>query len=198
MLPDYPNLKKKLKNLLIAHMKKIQSGYSYPLSKIPKTRIFEGNKFIIVHDDGTEEEAKVKRMKAEMKITLKEIEAKKPQIILDKIYAAAKEIAIQQSKIFYKQIEKAVEKVGNVIDVGGRPFSINDLFKMFEKLQLDFDENGRPYLPTFICREKAYESISEVLPQLDTDPECKKRFAEIIAKKKEEWRAREINRKLVG
>jgi predicted DNA-binding protein (UPF0251 family) len=198
MLPDFPKLKEKLQKLLIARTKMVQSAYMNPLSDVPKARIFEGNRTILVREDGSVEEIEIKEMKAEMEINLKEIETITLPDILEKFDTTAKELAMQQSKVFYDEIGKAVEKVGNVIDIKGKSFSIDDFLKMLDMIWLDFDENGNPNFPTIVAGEKTFKSISEVLPQLETDQECKKRLAEIIERKREEWRARESNRKLVG
>ncbi|MEW6095401.1 MAG: hypothetical protein AB1567_02585 [bacterium] len=197
MLPDFPNLKRKLQKLLIYRMKRIHSASMPSFYAVPK-RVFEGNRLIVVWEDGSSEELKIKEDKAKIDLNLQEVETITPDIILDKIDAAAKEIAMQQSKRFFEQIDKAVNKVGNVIDVKGRSLCIDDYFQLLEKIWIDFDENGEPILPTSVPNEKTLKSISKVLSQLKTDPECKKRYAEIIERKKEEWRVRESNRKLVG
>jgi hypothetical protein len=42
------------------------------------------------------------------------------------------------------------------------------------------------------------ESVRNVISESGKDPQNKKRFDDIIERKKEEWRVRKSNRKLVG
>ena len=104
----------------------------------------------------------------------------------------------QQSKIAYEEIEKVASDVGNVFDLKGEKLKVDHFFQMLEKLWIDFDKEGKPLLPTIVVGEKAYKALSEVFTQLENNPEYKGRMEEIITKKKELWRDREANRKLVG
>ena len=198
MLPDYPKLKEKIQNLLIARMKKVQSASMGPLAGMPTYRVFEGNKSVWIREDGTKEVLEQKRAEAKIEINVKEYEEITPLEILNRIDIAAQELAIQRMKVALKKIDKAVEQTGNIVDTKGRPFSIEDYFKMIGAIWIDFDEKGKPILPSFLGEEKAKKSIIEVLLQLKSDAKCKKRFDELIEKKKEDWRDRESNRKLVG
>jgi asparagine synthetase B (glutamine-hydrolysing) len=42
------------------------------------------------------------------------------------------------------------------------------------------------------------EDVKAMIRRLETEPELKKRYDAIMMKKREEWRAREADRKLVG
>ena len=42
------------------------------------------------------------------------------------------------------------------------------------------------------------ENIQEMIQQMENSPALKKKFDEIILKKREEWNARKANRSLVG
>lgn len=198
MLPDFPNLKEKFLKVLIDRMKNIQFEQMGPLSEIRRNKIFEGRKIIMIRDDGSIDEIKLKRHTAEIKISSNKIESSKPEDIIMKFDKAAIELSSQLSKTTYTRIEEVTEQVGNVIDLKGKPFSIERFFEMLQKIMIEFDENGLPCLPTFVCGDKGDRPIKEVLSQLETNRKYKKRHEEIMETKKEEWRDREINRKLVG
>lgn len=198
MLPDFPKLKEKLQKLFISRMQNVQNKLGSPILNIPKRIVHEGNKIALIREDGSISELRMKKIAVKAKIKLEDIETMTRGDVLKTIDKMASDAAIQQSKIAYDEIKKVTGEVGNVIDIGGRSLSINDILQMFEKIWIDFDEDGKPRLPMIVAGEKVYRSLSEVLPQLETDPNCKERFAEIMRIKKENWRAREANRKLVG
>lgn len=198
MLPDFPNIKAKLVKLLLSKTRMAQSLNLGPLADIKKTKQFEGNKAFLIREDGSIDEIEFKEFGANLPITdLKSVESQTPEDIIKMFNNAGKDIAKQQSKLTYEKINKGVKEVGNVIDAGGKPFCLDDFFRAIEKIQIDFDNFGNPYMPTFVGGQKAIESVYKVLPQLE-DPLYKKRYNELMEKKKEEWRDRESNRKLVG
>ena len=119
------------------------------------------------------------------------------ELILKKLDKATSDISKQKAQMIIESVTKATEQVGNVVHCKGRPFTIEHFFEAIKKMWIDFDEFERPYLPPVVAGEKAYESISKVLPLLETDARIKKEFADIIEMKRAEWRVRESNRKLV-
>ena len=72
------------------------------------------------------------------------------------------------------------------------------MWDMLEKIHIDFDKNGQPRMPNMVIHPDTLERIRPKLAEWEADPAIKKRRIEILAKKKEEWRDRESNRKLVG
>ena len=77
---------------------------------------------------------------------------------------------------------------------GGKPLSVNSLFEVLEKIDIDFDEAGNPNELGVVVHPERFSSISRVISQVKADP----RYQAIIERKREEWYAREGNRKLVG
>ena len=67
-----------------------------------------------------------------------------------------------------------------------------------QEMQIDFDAQGLPKLPTIVLHPDQFAQYKKVAAELDSDPDLRRRSAELFAIKKEEWRAREGNRKLVG
>lgn len=197
MLPDYPQIKEKLREFQISRMELVDRMNLGIFSEIPSTRIFEGHKDLIVREDNTIDETEIKRMSAEIDVKLSEIEDQPMELILKKLDAAASDISKQKAEMIIETVNKATEQVGNVVNCKGSPFTIEHFFEAIKKMWIDFDEFENPYLPPVVAGEKAYESMNKVLPLLETDDRVKKEFSEIIEIKKAEWRARESNRKLV-
>jgi len=198
MLPDFPKLKKRLVKILIHTMEERQSKYSETVSLIPQNRVLEGNKVIIEREDGSIDEMKNYIISSKIEYDLSEIEDIPPEEILKKIDKVSMDIAEQKAKMMYNEIKKTVEKVGNVTDLRGKPFTIDSLIKAYEKVWIDFDKNEKPIFPVLSVGPELYESVVKVFEKLETDPEAKNKFEQLIEKKKAEWRDRENNRKLVG
>jgi hypothetical protein len=91
---------------------------------------------------------------------------------------------------FFAFMHKVTEDAGQVIDARGRPLTHDLVLDMFEKLQIDFDEDGQPQMPTIVVPPKVYEKLGE------PTPEQMKRRDEIIERKRSEFLARRRVRKL--
>ena len=160
--------------------------------------VFEGNKTIIIREDGSIEEMGLKEATSELKVNLADFEKMNHETVLNKINDAAEEIAGQQAKSFYEEVGRAAEEVDNVVDADGKPFSMDLFFQGLEKIDIDFDEAGNPSGLIGAVNPKLFPSIVKVVEQAKTDPEINKRYDELIERKRREWRARESRRKLVG
>ena len=198
MLPDFLKTKEKLKKMIISEMKKAQSRHLGSLANAPVSRMFEGNKSIIVREDGSIADMNPQAITAEFVINLAEIEGMSHEMILDKINTMAKEMAEKQAKLSYEVIGKSAEEVGNVVNADGETFSIDLFFQALEKIDRDFDESGNPSELTCTVNPKLFHSIAKIIKQAKTDPKINKRFKALMERKREEWRVRENNRKLVG
>ena len=62
---------------------------------------------------------------------------------------------------------------------------------------MDFDDEGRPNGMTVAVPPEIGKRVPDLLKQWESDPTCKQRFEELMAKKRESWRDRENRRKLV-
>lgn len=120
-----------------------------------------------------------------------------PEDVLKMLQGQAKEFGGQQAKHQYKVISQTSEEVGNVVNGGGKPFSIDTFFEVMDKIQIDFDEFGNPSMPTMVVAPGGFERAKQVFAEADRDPETKKRFEEMMRKKKKEYDAEQARRKLV-
>jgi hypothetical protein len=151
----------------------------------------------MVRADGSEETIEMKHHQAEVRISDEELEHLSTEEIHRKFDEAAREMARQMTQTCFQTVEKGVKEVGNVVHYAGR-LTIDDVLGFYEKVLIDFDDNGRPELPTIICGKDMMEELRGLNSQIESDPETNKRFAELMVSKKEEWRDREASRRLVG
>lgn len=103
----------------------------------------------------------------------------------------------QKSQHFFGVINQATEESGNVVDGRGRPFSHELILEVLEKMQIDFDEDGNPEMPTMVVSPTLRPRVQQLIAEQD-DPKIAAQFDAIIARKREEFRAREADRRLDG
>jgi hypothetical protein len=94
-----------------------------------------------------------------------------------------------------KGVEAATEKVGNVVQIKNGVITPEAFFEMMEKVEIDFDENGQSQSSWCLPPEMAAE-FEKNYQAWQQDPQLKGKLVEIEEKKKEQFRARETNRRL--
>ena len=198
MLPDFLKVKEKLGEKINYQLKQALLLHLGPLADVPTINFVEGNKAIMIREDGSVAEMNPQEMKVEQVINSSELEEMNHEMILEKINTMAEEMAEKQKILSLEVIRKTAEEVGNVVSGDAEPISIDLLFQMLEKVSQDFDEAGNPDELTFVANPEVYASIVKVISQAASDPAIDRRYNEIIERKREAWRVRESNRKLVG
>lgn len=198
MLPDIPPLKREIARKLQIAFKQRVNAYMGAINEAPRYFIKEGRRVVTVRPDGHLDETLLKEASAETTIRFDEVPHLSFQDRLTKLDEAAREMARQISEHAFGQLNEAVERVGNVVDGGGKPLSPELYLEVIEKIHLDFDADGKPSQLTLVIPPGMEQRAKEVAEKLDHDPEYRKRYRELIDKKRMQWRDREAARKLVG
>ncbi len=198
MLPDIPPLKREIARKLQIAFKQRVNAYMGAINEAPRYFIKEGRRVVTVRPDGHLDETLLKEASAETTIRFDEVPHLSFQDRLTKLDEAARDMARQISEHAFGQINEAVERVGNVVDGGGKPLSPELYLEVIEKIHLDFDANGHPSQLTLVIPPGMEQRAKEVAEMLDHDPEYRRRYRELIDKKRMQWRDREAARKLVG
>ena len=134
---------------------------------------------------------------AEVRISTKELEQLSVEEVHQKCDEAAREMAQQATQSFLQTLTQAATEVGNVGHFKGRP-TVDDLFHLYETVWIDFDDYGNPELPTVLCGPELMEHFQRLKSEIESDSHLKEKFADLLTRKREEWRDREASRKLVG
>ena len=198
MFPDFLKTKEKLQTMLYYEMMKAHLTHLEPLADLPVSIIFEGNKTVIIREDGSSEEKNREEIAAELQVKFEEVEKMSHEMVLDKINSVTEEMAGKFKKSFYEGLKKLSDETGNVVSADGKPFSMDLFFEALEKIDIDFDEAGNPSGLAFVAGPKLFPSIAKTISQAEADTENDRRYEAIIERKRAEWRVRESNRKLVG
>jgi len=197
MLPDFVEVKKRVHELLMHYMQgRVQHHLGF-MSQVPRVVIPEGQHNRLVRSDGSVDDTKLKKVQGSEEINTDPKNGLHFKAVLQKLDAIAKQIADEQQRQMFARINEVTEKTGNVTKAPLKEFGLKHLNDMLEKIEIEFDEKGEPRLPSMICGPKMAESIMARREQIESDTVEKARKAEILARKKEAFRAREGRRRLV-
>jgi hypothetical protein len=198
MLPDFPALKQRLLRLAwFEHRRQVEAdGLIGSISAVP---YFEGRRFATGDVEGYVEQSIPE-------VTAIPYEIERAAIIegglsaLSESLKRASELQIQaMHEMLFRKHGEATERVGNQVDAGGQPFSADLYFKMLETVQIDFDDYGRPDVSgvRLVMHPDHAQKVQPMMAEWQNDEAFQRRYREIMLKKRDEWRDRESNRKLV-
>jgi hypothetical protein len=103
-----------------------------------------------------------------------------------------------KKRMLFEAMHEATEMTGNVVDRRGKPLDHDAIFEMLELIQIDFDVQGQPDMPSMVIHPDMGPTIERLAKEAEESPELQKRHDQIMRRKKEEFLAREADRKLVG
>ncbi|MGH9890766.1 MAG: hypothetical protein ACREA0_02025 [bacterium] len=198
MLPDFPDVKTDLSEQLVIFLKARVDHHLGPLSKIARVRFFEGDRQELIRASGEAEPSGYEEIRSGFGVRDEELPDLTLDALLMKLDQAAEELAQQMGKGLYTKISEAVERVGNVVDAKGRKLEATMILELLSSIDVDFNQDGTPRLPEIHIHPTLSEGIQLAAEEFERRPDLKQQFKEIIDQKREDWRAREASRKLVG
>lgn len=196
MLPDFPKIKAKVGEALNRFVRNLIRQEPL-LSRITNVRVFEGNRLATKGVTDEIDQSPFKEMRSDLVIDRKELIDKGIMAYIENIQGTVEDIQRQQTKMVFEGVQKATERIGNIVDGKGRPFDFELFYGVVEKVQIEFDEAGNPFLPQLFVSPELGLKLKELMPQWNANPDYKQRMEALMAKKRKEWNDRESNRKLV-
>ena len=195
MLPDYPEHKAALMKLLREIMHAHINGQGI-LREIPQTIIAEGLTHSQKRGDDTAMDIDFFRAEGRFSIGDEEMDTITPLEVINRVRAAADHMKAEIERSLFKAVDHATQETGNVLQAKG-PLTPDDLFRIISMVQIEFRRDGKMDYH-FVAGPNMYKQMVQVFKEIEAHPALMKQFNDIISKKKEEWHAREANRKLVG
>jgi hypothetical protein len=195
VLPDFSNTRKKLDEIATMQMR---IGVHHSLGVLNQIRFKitrEGNATRLIREDGTVEDIESRRIAVNFEIPVEEAEKWNPADSARKLAELSSQMARKEAAFVYEKLDEAVTRVGNVIDAKGN-LTAEHYFEMLTKIRLDFDSAGNPRMPQ--PAGGAAEKLLALESTIFADPKLRARRETLIDQKREEWRAREADRTLVG
>jgi hypothetical protein len=97
-----------------------------------------------------------------------------------------------RGKFIFEQFNKASDELGNTVDAQGEILTFDHIIKLYEKVGIDFDEDGKPNLPKLVMNPETMKKFENIVPT----PEQAQRYNEMIERKRSEHFAKKRNRRL--
>lgn len=192
MLPDWPVFKEDFQKALLEFMQLRLDVHLSNLANIAQYRVFEGTE-TAVREGAKERSFDFVEGHGELEVRSDEISNLTLSEILRRLDTMAYEMAAQRSKHFYKTLNQEAEHSGRTVT---GPLSPETLLELFNSIDIDFDDTGRPVNQELHIHPDQLEALKAVQETIQNDPEWRRRFDEVDELKREEWRAREANRRL--
>lgn len=198
MFPDYPKQKRKLHLAYLEYLKLTRDREAGVAGQLGIIRYFEGDKYRCVREDGSSDEDSFQLMSSKVELTAASLEVNSVDTIQKAMEATAKDLGGQQARMFFDALDKATEEIGNAIDGSEYSNPSETIIAMYEKLELDFDDDGQVKGLCMVIHPSQTETMQKAWLEIQNNPTLKNKFDSIIEAKREAWRVRESNRELVG
>src|SRR6266568_3102864 len=199
MLPDLGSFKRSLGERLRRALEARVIHHAPLMAEIKSYRQREGDRYSYeTHDSGDIRLETFKAFRTPITSRVLSSPVEQEQEIGQKLDEAAQSFAKQHMQLLFTTVREATDRVGTSYDAKGKPFDFEMFIGSLEKMWLDFDEHGQPILPTIVMHPDQLKALGPKFAAWEKDPALMARGREVIAGKKEEWRARENLRKLVG
>ncbi len=195
MLPQFPKTQKLIDELANEAMFDAMYEAGPLLLEIQSYQQNEGRKGSFQIDSGEIEQIDFKKTSVEMSSPAKPGQGESLNEILAMTARGGAEMGRKMQDTILQSVEAATEKVGNVIQIRNNEITPEAFLETMEKVEIDFDEDGRSrsswFLPPAMAAEfhKNYETWQQ-------DPILRAKLAALEEKKKEQFRARETSRRL--
>ena len=197
MLPDFPSIKNHVRGVLLRWAQQQVPQIAPLLGEVGHFRQHEGKSGHLVRADESSETIDYPGSRFQLEITPEEMKELDLPGLFEKLRTLAEQIAEAQSKMMFAKVSEAVEQVGNTVSAEG-DFKPEHLSEMLSKVQMEFDPaTEQPIGHSFVMHPDTAAKIIPKVKAWEQDPAFVAEHERILAKKREEWRARENRRKLV-
>ena len=196
MLPDFPKIKERFVEAINNYLEILIRQEPF-LSQIREEQHFEGNKTSSKDENEELYQSAYKEISSKIPINREDVIVKGPMAFVENIQNMAEEIKKKKAKFVFDNLKEITSKTGNVVNGKGQPFSFDIFMEMLNKISIAFDDQGNPDWPTLVVSPEMGAKLREKFPEWESNPDYKKRFENIIKRKRKEWNDRESYRKLV-
>lgn len=195
MLPTYPKLEAYRSRRNQDHVRAKVRVLS-PMIGLVKAHVqFEGRSSAIQREDGGLDETPITSASGEVSIKFVDLPDFTEELVVKHLDDMAEQLARSMSEHFFARISEITEKVSNVVDNKGAPFSEDIFLDAMDTIEHRFGPGGTWQPPTMIAGPALAEKIAKAGGM---SKEGAKRLEKILERKRDEFRRREAARILVG
>jgi len=196
MLPTFPNAQKVLDDAFHKRMFAAKAEV-FPHAIHPRVlQIMEGKKSNYQREDGKVQPLKVKRHKVTASFQHKEGKGMSLETFDEKAREVGEKLGKQMWNMLTGTIDEAVAETGNEVRINNGNLKQEDVFRMLEMVQHEFDERGDSAQKLILTPAMA-EEFKKRECEWAADREFHAKLDDIKRRKKEEFDEREARRRLV-
>jgi hypothetical protein len=197
VLPDFPAqkaiLRKRVNAVIQAAMRK-----RHPMIAIVRPRQqHEGRSFTVSQGGTTPRPTEFLEVSSTVTLRRSSVADMREAEVESLLLTLVDDLARQQAESLLEELSTAAEQGSRAVQSGTGPLTPELLLQTLERIDVSFDESGQPRMPTALMPPDAAAKLLEEGPAWEKDPEFQRRWNEIMARKREEFRVREASRKLV-
>jgi len=197
VLPDFPQVKKKILQQIAGAINQYPKQDQF-LGSMSRLVQHEGDRTTLEREDGSTSIIDyAEPIEAVATLSTEDIRRHGPVATQKVVRELARDIAQGLAQRAIKKFEEATDEVGNTVDAKGEPFSAELHLEVLRKLRLTFADDGTWVIPQLAAHPKHKDKIEAVLREAGKDPAFVAERDKIVNQQREEWRAREANRRLV-
>lgn len=197
MLPDFPKVKRHARKELLRWTQRQIPNIAPLLKEVGRFTQHEGRSATLVRSDSSEGRMDYPETSFVFELPREEMRTLDLPKLERRLLEMAKQFANAQEMMMFRQLDEATEATGNIVNAGGelRP---EHILETIRKVQMSFDPvTGEPQGMAFVVHPSQVEKLMSVWKQWEQDPVFMTQYGELLETKREEWRARESDRRLV-
>lgn len=197
MLPDFPEIKAVLLKR-VSGTTRLDADSDPVLGMVQRFTLSEGDRVLVQREDGSEAVIDFSTpIETVVELPTDAIRTGGPATTREATRQMSDQLNRELTRRMFDTITQAVEEVGNVAHVEGRPFSGDLYLQMLRTMELSFGRDGEWIRPTIVAGAGVAQRIDSTLENLEHDPAFLAERDKIVNEQREAWRAREARRRLV-
>lgn len=196
MLPRIASLDSEFNDALTSYVRQ-RSRRDGVIREIRGHVIHEGAASAIQRSPTDSEKTKMVAAQAETTMRFDEIESVDVNYIIRKANEIAEQFGRQFSQNLFQTMDEATAKTGQQVDARGSPLTNELIMEMLSKMPIDFEKSPHGDL-TIVTAPQMVPRFQALERELNENPKLRKKMDDLMEKKRNDFREREINRNLAG
>lgn len=149
------------------------------LSHISTIKLAHGRIMTSTDIEGTSRYSEMKPLEAHFEFPTSVIEKGDRDAFRQSVNTGIVKLRDASLKLMFSSVSDICDETGNSIDLGGNPLTVDGVCQLFEMIEIPFDKNGQPEMPTIIVPPDQKDQVREFLD----DPVVQSRIEKIIRDK---------------
>jgi hypothetical protein len=190
MLPEFPKARRKMLDLWNAAFFSGMNGADAFLSQIPVRVQKEGSTAYI---GGGEMDYKL--CSVNFSFPARDAQGMTEEEFLGAPFRLGTQMAGEQAKLVFNVL-KTPSPHGMPLEWKPGELQFDQVLEIWEKMEVNFRSDGMPQWPAIVPQPEAWSELMEKLKLWDSDPACRKKWGELVARKRKEFDERQAHRRL--